>query len=111
MLEFITQFFAYLLTVSVAAERCTEIFKLTFIKNSSVMPKFNGGIYQMVSGMFGMAIVYASPPDMSTLHINKHVLVLIIGLAVSGGSGAWNSVLDYLRKTADSKTSETTVKK
>lgn len=100
MLDHITQLVLYFLTVSVAAERLTEIFKRTIIKDSKYLPKFNGAIYQIVSGIFGAIVAVTSPPNLDFLHINQYVMILLTGLAVSGGSGAWNSVLDFLKQAA-----------
>lgn len=103
MLDFITQLVVYLLTVSIAAERMTEIFKRTLIKESSVIPKFDGAVYQILSGIFGAITAYTSPPDMGALHLNQYLVIVLVGLAVSGGSGAWNSVLEFLKQSAESK--------
>jgi hypothetical protein len=98
MLEQVTSLVLYFVTVSVAAERMTEIFKRTFIQDSTRFPKLNGGVYQIISAVFGSVVAYSSPPDLEFLHLDPYVTIVLTGLAVSGGSGAWNSVLDFLKQ-------------
>lgn len=108
MLDYVTQIVVYLVAVSIAAERMTEIFKRTFIKESPVIPKFDGAIYQILSGLFGAITAYVSPPDLGVFHLNQYLVVVVVGLAVSGGSGAWNSILDFLKQSAEAKKLENT---
>lgn len=106
MLDNITQLVMYFLTVSIAAERLTEIFKRTIIKDSTTIPKFSGAIYQIIAGVFGTIVAYISPPHLEFLQINQYVMYLLTGLAVSGGSGAWNSILEFLKEAATIKAKE-----
>lgn len=106
MLDNVTQLVMYFLTVSIAAERLTEIFKRTIIKDTAAVPKFNGAIYQIIAAVFGVIVAYASPPHLEFLHMNQYVVYLLTGLAVSGGSGAWNSILEFLKEAATIKAKE-----
>lgn len=103
MLDQISQLVLYFFTVSIAAERLTEIFKRTIVQKTNYLPKFNGAIYQIVSGLFGMGVAFKSPPNFDFFHMNQYAVIVITGLAVSGGSGAWNSVLEFLKQAATVK--------
>jgi len=109
MLDYVTQIVVYLVMVSVAAERLTDIFKRVFVETFKI-PTFNGALYQAFACIFGALIARISPPDIPVIHLNEYVLVIIIGLAVSGGSGAWNSILDILKQLSASKKIENNIK-
>lgn len=103
MLDYVTQLVVYMIAVSIAAERLTEIFKRTLIKESPNFPELNGATYQIISGLFGAITAYVSPPDLGVFHLDQYLVVVVVGLGVSGGSGAWNSILDFLKQAAEAK--------
>lgn len=89
----------YLVTLSVAAERFTEIIKRAVL---SKRPEWimNGATYQIIAAVFGMAAAYANPPVINVIAMKPWLLYIVAGLAVSGGSGAWNSILTLLTEYA-----------
>lgn len=103
MLDIVTQLVVYLLTISVASERLTEILKRTFVKDTAAIPKWEGAIYQIIAALFGAFACWLSPPNLGSVHLNQYLLIVVVGLAVSGGSGAWNSVLEFLKQVAEAK--------
>lgn len=79
----------YLTLTSLAAERFTEILKRTLLSRLSVP----GVVYQILSGLFGAGLAYLSPPNLGSFNLNLYVMCAVVGLAVSAGSGLWNSIL------------------
>ena len=86
---------SFVLLTSIAAERFTEILK------KSVLSIFytNPVVYQITAGLFGAGLAYLSPPDLSAIHLQlpDYIASIVIGLAVSGGSGVWNDILSTLK--------------
>lgn len=85
------EFFSYFVLVSVAAERFTDVIKRCVFHSF----KPNGVTYQIISGLFGGYLAYHMPPDF-LFNVNSYITALVVGLAASGGSSAWNSVLESL---------------
>ena len=88
----IVELLTYLAITSVAAERITDIVKRL------VLEKFvtNGGVYQVVSGLFGGWLAYYTPPDMIASRFNEWITVILVGLCVSGGSSVWYNLIKVL---------------
>lgn len=80
----------YILLISIAAERFTDILKRAFIERYNP----NKAIYQILTLIFGIVIFKLNPIVIEIF--NENVLAILIGLAVSGGSGAWHEILDTL---------------
>lgn len=97
-MENLFNLFSYFVLVSVTAERFTEIIKQSIILPIYIKP--NGVIYQIISGLFGGYLAFYMPPDFLK-DVNHYIVAVVVGLAASGGSGAWNSVLDLLKNYAD----------
>lgn len=109
MLDQLTTLITYLIVVSIAAERATEratdILKRAFILKFKV-ENFNGALYQLTAGVFGMVIAYFDKPSFDFITTNHTLLLVIIGLCVSGGSGAWNTILNILKELSQPKTTK-----
>lgn len=86
------EFATYLALTSMAAERLVELIKKTFFENKTV----KGTVYQGIAAIFGGLMAYASPPSIPSVNLNEWALIIIVGLAVSGGSGFWNSILSIM---------------
>lgn len=87
----------YLFTVSVAAERVVDIIKRSvFVKYN--IQSTNGAVYQLLAALFGGIIAYIDCPTFDFISTNKSVLICLIALATSGGSGMWNTVLNILKE-------------
>lgn len=97
----------YLVFVSVAVERAVDIVKRAVVQQFNITT-LNGSVYQILAGLFGALIVYADQPTFDFITTNRWLLVVIIGLATSGGSGAWNTVLSILKELSVSKSSTET---
>lgn len=102
MLEQLTSLVTYLVIVSVAAERLTDITKRALIQQYN-LTTLNGAIYQIIAGVFGAVICQINPPELTIIELNHYVLLIVIGLAVSGGSGAWNTILSILKELSKAK--------
>lgn len=87
----------FVVLTSVAAERFTEILKKAVIHRQTL---FNptSTVYQSVAAVFGGVIAYLSPPDLSAIHLSlpPYLTAILVGLAVSGGSGLWSDLLSLL---------------
>lgn len=87
----------FVMLTSVAAERFTEILKKAILQRQTL---FNptAAVYQTVSAVFGGVMTYMSPPDLSAIHLSlpPYLTAIIVGLAVSGGSGLWSDLLSLL---------------
>lgn len=105
MLDQLTVLITYLIVVSIAAERATDIFKRAFVLKFKV-ENFNGALYQFTAGVFGMIIAYFDKPSFDFITSNHTLLLIIIGLCVSGGSGAWNTILNILKELSQPKTTK-----
>lgn len=97
----------YFAIISVAAERLTEIVK------KSLLDKYfsNPVIYQAISGVFGAAMYYVSPVNLGLLQLPLWASVIVAGLAVSGGSGFWNTILSTLSEVKTKVKLDNTVAK
>lgn len=82
----------YFAILSVAAERLTEIIKNAWLSKLKVNP----AVYQLISGSFGAALGYANPHVIPSIDMPIWAMAVITGLAVSGGSSFWNSILSTL---------------
>lgn len=83
---------SYFALLSVAAERLTEILKNVWLSKIKVNP----AVYQLISGTFGAALGYTSPLVIPSVDMPLWAMAVVTGLAVSGGSGFWNSILAML---------------
>lgn len=90
--QFVT-LLTYFAILSMAAERLTDMLKRGLL---SRFTKLNGVVYQAISAVFGGALAYTSPPVFGNMHLPIWGVVIISGLAVSGGSGFWNSILETM---------------
>lgn len=88
----------YLALLSVAAERFTEIVKRLWLSKISS----NGAVYQLMAALFGGFVAYIDPPHFPRVELGLYVQTVLVALAVSGGSGAWNSILGVLQDYAKS---------
>lgn len=98
----------YLTVVSVAAERAVDIVKRAVIQKLDITT-LNGATFQILAGIFGSIIAFTDEPSFDFVTTNRWLLVVIIGLCTSGGSGAWNTILSILKelslpKNQDNKT-------
>lgn len=91
-MEYLLQVLTYLAVISVAAERSVEILKKSFLEKLIKKPV----VYQAISAFFGFSLCLASPPDLKFLHLDKYIISIIVGLAVSGGSGMWHDILSVI---------------
>lgn len=98
----VIQIVTYLALLSAAAERFTNIIKRLVLSKYTV----NGAVYQLIAAGFGCFVALVDSPQFSAVDVGKYTQVILIGLAVSGGSGAWNSILtvlqDYSRSLKES---------
>ena len=69
--------------LSVAAKRFTDIIKRLVLSKYSV----NGAVYQLVAAGFGSFVALIDNQQFACIEVGRYVQVLLIGLAVSGGSG------------------------
>ena len=97
----------YLALLSVAAERFTDIIKRLVLSKYNV----NGAVYQLVAAGFGGFVALIDNPRFAGIEVGRYVQVLLIGLAVSGGSGAWNSILSVLQEYSRSLKESVTASK
>lgn len=103
MVDQLIQLVTYLIVVSVAAERLTDIVKRAII-NKFDISTYNGALYQIISGLFGVVMAYVSPPPaFPIISLKQYMLCLVVGLAVSGGSSVWNTALNILTEIAKTK--------
>lgn len=91
-MDSMTEIITYFALLSVAAERLTDIFKKAWLSKLEV----NAAIYQLISGAFGAALGYAAPLAFLDKHMPLWACVVITGLAVSGGSSFWNTILSTM---------------
>ena len=84
---------AYFALLSVAAERLTDIFKKAWL---SKLTNVNPAVYQVISALFGAGLSYASPLVIPGVPLPIWAIVTITGLAVSGGSSFWNTILSTM---------------
>jgi hypothetical protein len=102
----ISTFAALMVGVSIATERMVEMIKgaIPFLSNSwSKNDQARAALLQLLAATIGAVIASlmpdqvrsAMPPGLvGQLHWQEYA---VIGLLASGGSGAWNHVLDILR--------------
>lgn len=83
----------YFALISVAAERFTDLIKKAWL---SKLTTVNPAVYQLLSALFGAAIAYAEPLALLSKQMPWYAVVVVSGLAVSGGSSFWNTVLSTL---------------
>lgn len=100
-METLIQFLTYLVLASVAAERIVDILKHTLFCKFDLQPVW----YQVIACVFGAFVGYTSPPTLPMTWMNQYVLALVIGLAVSGGSGVWHDLLAVVQEFKKSKQS------
>lgn len=92
-MENLGQLLSYLFMVSVASERFVEIIKATALSQY-----LNKTVYiQILAGVFGAAVCFIEPPQLAFITLNKYMLIVLIGLAVSGGSGVWHDALEVVK--------------
>lgn len=87
-----TEIITYFALLSVAAERLTEILKKAWLDKLEPNP----AVYQIVAGVFGAGLSYASPLVVAGVNLPIWAMMLVTGLAVSGGSGFWNTILSTM---------------
>ena len=87
-----TEIITYFALLSVAAERLTDIFKKAWLSKLEVNPS----VYQVLSGLFGAGLAYSAPLTIPSVSMPLWATVLITGLAVSGGSSFWNTILSTM---------------
>lgn len=93
MFDSVLSFLSYVLVVSVAAERLTELIKKFFIKDKEI----NTGWYMLISAIGGGFIATISPPETVPFTLKYFwTTPVIIGIIVSGGSGFWHEVVSVL---------------
>jgi hypothetical protein len=102
-MENLISLFSYFVIISVAAERLTEIIKRSYLSNLSNVP---GYVYQGISAVFGGGLAYISPPELTGVDLPHWAVIVITGLAVSGGSGFWNSVLTTMSEFGKARKKE-----
>ena len=105
MLDQLTVLITCLIVVSIAAERATDILKRAIVLKFKI-ENFNGALYQLTAGVFGILIAYFDKPSFDFITTNHTLLLIIIGLCVSGGSGAWNTILNILKELSQPKTTK-----
>ena len=105
-MEQIINLVVYLFAVSVAVERAVDILKRAVIQKFN-LTTVNGAVYQLLSTFFGCVIATVDHPSFDFVTTNRWLMVVIIGLAASGGSSAWNTVLSILKELSLSKPVET----
>lgn len=89
----------YFCMLSVAAERAVELLKNAKLKQMNV-PIVT---YQILAGLVGSLIAFFSPPPLTTItQMDPWVAIAATGLAVSGGSAFWNTMLDSFTAFAKS---------
>lgn len=98
------ELFTYFLMLSIAAERAVEILKTSFLKSMGTHP----ASYQVISGLIGGGLSFYSPPPDNVVHMTPIIAAIATGLAVSGGSSLWNTVIDAI--TASTKALKNQVK-
>jgi hypothetical protein len=107
MLDNLTQFVTILLALSIASERVVEIVKNLsgFLRNKNPSPRLEGlrvAAVHMLAVVSGWLTAWLALPWLRLQapevagQGDGLLLVLGLGLLASGGSGLWNSVLDYL---------------
>lgn len=96
----------YLTVISVAGERAVDIIKRA-LQKLNYLENINGALWQLLAGIFGAVVVYVDQPQFTFLTTNRWLLIGMLGLAASGGSGAWNTVLSILKELSIPKTSDT----
>ena len=102
MFEQFVQLITYIAILSMAAERTTDLIKRGFFQKFNI-GDFNGVVYQVLSGMFGALIVYLDDPVIPLVSLDRTLTIVLLGLATSGGSGAWNSMLGILKDYSSGK--------
>lgn len=102
----ISTFAALMVGISIATERIVEMIKGAIPPLANSWPKYEQarvGLLQLLAAIVGAVIASqmpgqvrsAMPPALGgQLHWQEYA---VIGLLASGGSGAWNHVLDTLR--------------
>ena len=103
MFEQFLQLITYIAILSMAAERTTDLIKRGFFQKFNIAD-LNGVAYQVLSGMFGALIVYLDDPVIPLVSLDRTLTIVLMGLATSGGSGAWNSMLGILKDYSTAKT-------
>ena len=96
MFEQFVQLITYIAILSVAAERATDLVKRGLFQKFKI-DNLNGLAYQVLSGLFGALIVYLDDPIIPLVSLDRTLTIVLMGLATSGGSGVWNSVLAILK--------------
>jgi hypothetical protein len=101
----LSTFAALMAGISIAVERVVEIIKGAVPPLSNTWPKYDtvrAGILQLLAAASGAIIASQMPDQIRSAtpgglgaQLNWQVCV-VIGLLSSGGSGAWNHVLDIL---------------
>jgi|JFJP01.1.fsa_nt_gi hypothetical protein len=92
-MENIIQLLTYLIIVSTATERFVEIIRATPV--GKILTK--AVHFQILAAVFGAILCYIEPPQFNIIHLNQYVLIIIIGLSVSGGSGVWHDILEVIK--------------
>ncbi|HEY6305551.1 MAG TPA: hypothetical protein VI488_03710 [Candidatus Angelobacter sp.] len=101
----LSTFAALMAGISIAVERVVEIIKGAVPPLSNTWPKYDNvraGILQLMAAATG-AIIASQMPDQIKNSMPSGLggqlswqVYVVLGLMVSGGSGAWNHVLDIL---------------
>lgn len=88
----IIQLLTYFSVVSMAAERLVG-----FCKQSPLQKYLKSQVsYQALAAVCGIVVSYTNPPEFKFIHLDQYTLAIIVGLAVSGGSGMWHDILDAM---------------
>ena len=102
MLEQLIALVSYIVMLSVAAERFTDIVKRAVFSKFNI-PQLEGAVPQVIAAAFGGVVAYATPPEITFFPVKPEMIPPLIALAVSGGSGAWNSILTALKELSVAK--------
>lgn len=87
----------YLGVVSIATERAVDVLKRALVQRYAV-ETLNGALFQVLAAVFGMVIVAIDRPHFDFITTQPWLLTVLLGLGVSGGSGAWNTALNVLKE-------------
>lgn len=87
---------AYIAGMSVATERCIETLKVLGLRTFIEGTKTNSDVYKVIAVGVGAALAFVAPMPID-IGIPKTEFSALVGLAVSGGSGFWNTILEKMR--------------
>ena len=91
-MDSITAFLSYVGIIAVGAERLTDVIKRAYLEKKEVP----GYVYQLITFACGFALCFIQPPEFKLFGFDQLTIGVIVGLAVSGSSGAWHDALGAL---------------